>query len=46
MRVMSPLQCLEHLSDTWPRDGILRVEIVRSPPVEYNIEHSYTRYRS
>ena len=38
-----PVQCLEHVSDTWPRDGILRVEIVRSPPVEYTIEHSYTR---
>ena len=38
-----PVQCLEHVADTWPRDGILRVEIVRSPPVEYTIEHSYSR---
>ena len=38
-----PVQCLEHVSETWPRDGILRVEIVKSPPEEYNIEHSYSR---
>ena len=38
-----PVQCLEHISTTWPRDGILRVEIVRSPPENYNIEHSYQK---
>merc|ERR1719193_961350 len=27
-----PVQCLEHLSDTWPRDGVLRVEIQRGGP--------------
>ena len=36
-----PVQCLEHISSSWPREGILRVEIVRSPPEDYNIEHSY-----
>ena len=36
-----PVQCLEHIAPAWPRDGILRVEIVRSPPEDYNIEHSY-----
>jgi len=40
-----PVQCLEHISTTWPRDGILRVEIVRSPPENYNIEHSYQKER-
>ncbi|RZF41371.1 hypothetical protein LSTR_LSTR000085 [Laodelphax striatellus] len=25
----SPTTCLEHVRETWPRDGILRVEIVR-----------------
>ena len=39
------MQCLEHISSTWPRDGILRVEIVRSPPEDYNIEHSYQKER-
>jgi len=39
------VQCLEHISSTWPRDGILRVEIVRSPPEDYNIEHSYQKER-
>jgi len=40
-----PVQCLEHISSSWPRDGILRVEIVRSPPEDYNIEHSYQKER-
>jgi len=40
-----PVQCLEHISGSWPRDGILRVEIVRSPPEDYNIEHSYQKER-
>jgi len=24
-----PANCLEHVKDIWPRDGILRVEIIR-----------------
>jgi len=40
-----PVQCLEHISTSWPRDGILRVEIVKSPPEDYNIEHSYQKER-
>jgi len=25
-----PANCLDHVKDVWPRDGILRVEIIRS----------------
>lgn len=39
----SPSTCLLHVKDTWPRDGILRVEIVRNLPKDYNIEHSYAK---
>ncbi|KAJ8929115.1 hypothetical protein NQ314_018229 [Rhamnusium bicolor] len=35
--------CLQHVKDTWPRDGILRVEIVRNAGKDYNIEHSYAK---
>ncbi len=27
----SPANCLDHVKDTWPRDGILRVEIALAP---------------
>jgi len=40
-----PVQCLEHVSSTWPREGILRVEIVRSPPDTYSIQDSYRKER-
>lgn len=32
----SPINCLEHVREKWPRDGILRVEIQRNssrPPI-------------
>ncbi|KAL3287223.1 hypothetical protein HHI36_001700 [Cryptolaemus montrouzieri] len=35
--------CLQHVKDTWPRDGILRVEIMTNPSPGYSIEHSYAR---
>lgn len=25
-----PANCLDHVKESWPRDGILRVEIIRS----------------
>jgi len=41
-----PVQCLEHLSDTWPRDGVLRVEIQRGGPYPgYDINTSYEKER-
>ncbi len=41
-----PVQCLEHVKDSWPRDGILRVEIMREPPSGYSIHHSYEKERN
>lgn len=39
----TPSTCLLHVKDTWPRDGILRVEIVKNLPQDYNIKHSYAK---
>eukprot|EP00095_Tigriopus_kingsejongensis_P000505 maker-scaffold367_size194084-snap-gene-0.45 protein:Tk00505 transcript:maker-scaffold367_size194084-snap-gene-0.45-mRNA-1 annotation:"low quality protein: membralin" len=41
----TPTKCLDDLKDTWPRDGILRVEIYRDMPPGYNLEQSYERER-
>merc|ERR1719319_1438221 len=38
-----PVQCLEHIKDSWPRDGILRVEVVKAAPPGYTIDHSYEK---
>ena len=40
-----PVQCLEDIKETWPRDGILRVEIMKNPPEEYSVEQSYEKER-
>lgn len=39
----TPTTCLEHVKDTWPRDGILRVEILKNPSIDYDIEQSYAK---
>jgi hypothetical protein len=39
----SPTNCLEHIKDDWPRQGILRVEILRNGGDDYNIEKSYAK---
>ncbi|KAG6449682.1 hypothetical protein O3G_MSEX006195 [Manduca sexta] len=41
----SPTTCLNHVKDSWPRDGILRVEILRNPTHDYTIEQSYAKER-
>lgn len=41
----TPTTCLDHVKDSWPRDGILRVEILRNPSQDYNIEQSYAKER-
>lgn len=41
----TPTTCLNHVKDSWPRDGILRVEILRNPSQEYTIEQSYAKER-
>lgn len=41
-----PVQCLHHLADKWPRDGVLRVEIQRGGPTPgYDIYTSYEKER-
>lgn len=40
----TPTNCLEHIRHDWPRDGILRVEIVRGGVSEdYTVEMSYAK---
>lgn len=39
----APTTCLNHVKDSWPRDGILRVEILRNPTNDYTIEQSYAK---
>ncbi|VEN57114.1 unnamed protein product, partial [Callosobruchus maculatus] len=39
----TPSTCLMHVKDTWPRDGILRVEIVKNAGKDYTIEQSYAK---
>lgn len=39
----TPANCLEHVRDEWPRDGILRVEILRNAGDDYSIEKSYAK---
>lgn len=39
----SPTTCLDHVKYTWPRDGILRVEILKNPSQDYNVEQSYEK---
>jgi hypothetical protein len=39
----SPTNCLEHIKDDWPRQGILRVEILRKGIDDYNIDKSYVK---
>ncbi|XP_023288985.1 membralin isoform X2 [Orussus abietinus] len=39
----APINCLEHIRDEWPRDGILRVEILRNGAEDYSIEKSYAK---
>ncbi|CAH2089480.1 unnamed protein product [Euphydryas editha] len=41
----TPTTCLNHIKDSWPRDGILRVEILRNPAQDYTIEQSYAKER-
>lgn len=39
-----PGTCLSHLQNTWPRQGILRVELLFEPASEgYNLQQSYAK---
>ncbi len=41
-----PVQCLEDVKTTWPRDGILRVEIMKNAPEKYSVLESYEKERN
>ena len=41
-----PVKCLEEVKETWPRDGILRVEIMKEAPDNYGIDASYEKERN
>lgn len=44
--VQTPSDCLAHVQDKWPRDGILRVEILREKlNGKYTLEKSYLKER-
>ena len=36
-----PVQCLEDIKESWPRDGILRVEIMKNPPGNFTSFHQF-----
>ncbi|KAL8596971.1 hypothetical protein ACOMHN_027917 [Nucella lapillus] len=39
----TPVNCLTHVAQSWPRHGILRVEIVRNASDNYSIINSYEK---
>lgn len=39
----TPINCLSHVKDSWPRDGILRVEIVHNATENYTLLNSYEK---
>lgn len=39
----APITCLDHVRDDWPREGILRVEVIRNPSEDYTVEQSYEK---
>ncbi|ESN97949.1 hypothetical protein HELRODRAFT_114071 [Helobdella robusta] len=38
-----PKHCLQHIKQNWPRDGVLRVEVLRNAPPGYSLAHSYRK---
>ncbi len=40
-----PVRCLQSVQDSWPRDGVVRVEIIRGAPEDYSLGHSYEKER-
>jgi hypothetical protein len=39
-----PISCLSHLHETWPRQGVLRLELfLQTPPETYDLRRSYAR---
>jgi hypothetical protein len=44
-RIMSRFN-VHFILGSWPRDGILRVEIMKNPPEYYTVEMSYEKERN
>ncbi|CAF0894826.1 unnamed protein product [Didymodactylos carnosus] len=38
-----PVTCLQHIQNTWPRFGVLRVELLENVPLNYNLQKSYDK---
>ncbi len=41
-----PVRCLDGVKNTWPRDGVLRVEVVHRPRPDYGLADSYEKERA
>jgi hypothetical protein len=39
----NPMNCLSNIQHRWPRDGILRVEIVSNATADYSLKGSYAK---
>ena len=39
----SPITCLQHIQGSWPRSGILRVEIIKNVSDNYSLLDSYEK---
>ena len=39
----TPITCLSEHKNSWPKDGILRVEITTDPAVDYDVQKSYAK---
>lgn len=39
----APVTCLDDIKNTWPRDGILRVEVLTNPEVGYSLGRSFSK---
>lgn len=39
----TPITCLGEYKNSWPKDGILRVEITTESGLDYNIQKSYEK---
>ena len=42
----TPITCLDHIKDTWPREGILRIDIMRGSRVRNNTNQPYSLLQS
>jgi len=41
--VREPVDCLHHVHGVWPKDGVLRVEILKNASEDYSLLDSYKK---